>query len=605
MLSMEYACLEGISTGIRQGLHPQPRYGENLAVPATADFLPYPKRTPHGISVCLLSQGLPDQRPGGIATYTVNLANGLKELGCSVHVISCGKDWITEQRDGIWFHSVAGLPVSDQLVEAEDFPTAARNLAYSYAVRQKLLDIESRWGLGIVESPNWDAEGLFAALDHRMPLIVRAHSPLHIVAETQRWEVTKDLQLCSALEGLLMRHADGVSGSTKALFSAINERFEVAGKGFLVPLGIDVEASRRPAPPVKGKMILFVGRLERRKGIHVLLDAIPRVLEESETAHFEIVGVDCGAEDGESWEHAWGKVAGKMRNRVRFRGEVSKEELAGLYEACDIFVAPSLYESFGLVYLEAMARGKAVIGCQTGGIPEVVTDGETGILVPPGDAATLSDAIALLLRDERLAARLGAAGLRAYSELFTTKAMAQRTLDLYQRVVDNWEASAQVVWSASAMDLQREPNASVLWHPQTENAFLLVEAGAKRTPVYGPYMRLEKGLYRAEFKLWVDAVPYLSEQFGSVDVFSMTVGTLGARDFGKGDVAAGPGCVLDVYFSVMDGSAGDYEFRLHTTGVVPLCLRQIVVSKYSSRPFSVASISLPEVQAIALDPHSV
>lgn len=85
-----------------------------------------------------------------------------------------------------------------------------------------------------------------------------------------------------------------------------------------------------------------------------------------------------------------------------------------LYRDCDVFAAPSIYESFGLVYLEAMAHGKPAIGCLAGGVPEVVVDGATGLLIPPGDSAALARAILKLAQDEPLAEQMGAAGLARY-----------------------------------------------------------------------------------------------------------------------------------------------------------------------------------------------
>ena len=114
---------------------------------------------------------------------------------------------------------------------------------------------------------------------------------------------------------------------------------------------------------------------------------------------------------------------------MRFHGEVSQAELSRLYDSCDLFVAPSLYESFGLIYLEAMAWGKPVIACNSGGVGEVVIHGETGILVPPADSAALAGAILRILSDNDLARRLGDSGRQRYLESFTSSAMAERSSD--------------------------------------------------------------------------------------------------------------------------------------------------------------------------------
>ena len=80
-------------------------------------------------------------------------------------------------------------------------------------------------GLDVIESPNWDAEGLLATIEHRIPVVVRAHSPLFKVAETQGWPMNPDLQMCSSLEALLIRHSSAVLGSTAALLRLVGERF--------------------------------------------------------------------------------------------------------------------------------------------------------------------------------------------------------------------------------------------------------------------------------------------------------------------------------------------------------------------------------------------
>jgi len=580
---MEYRSLTGIVEGLRRGLDPHPLHQSIPSVSGNAEFERYTNGMDGTFSVCLLSQCLPDQTPGGIATYTLNLALGLRRLGCTVHVVSRGDSWSSELRDGIWFHTAASVPVDEGVLSAADYPISVKNLSYSNGVRRKLLDIESRWGLDAVESPNWDSEGLFAAMEHRAPTVVRAHSPIFKVAETQGWVCNDDLDLCCLLERLLIRHADLVTGSTVALLNLIDDEFDVGDKKALVPLGLDVMEAPAAEPATARKRVLFVGRLERRKGIHTLLDAIPQVLSSFDAVDFDITGMDGEADNGQTWNDFWNERAGGWRHRVRFHGEVGRAELCSLYAACDIFVAPSLYESFGQIYLEAAAYGKPAIGCRVGGIPEVVLDEETGILVPPGDAVSLADAILRLLNDDELAKRLGDAGRRRYLESFTLEAMARRSLEVYRRVARRRPSSSLAVWRGSAMDLRREPGSRVMWHPLTGATCLLIDRGNARTPVFGPYVKLPEGSYRAEFKLWIEPELAVDRRLGSVDVFSMKLGALGERAFGTADFAAGPGCVLDIYFTVTAASAEDYEFRLHTSGVAIVYLREIVVNRWLPR----------------------
>ena len=105
-------------------------------------------------------------------------------------------------------------------------------------------------------------------------------------------------------------------------------------------------------------------------------------------------------------------------------------------QTADLFVAPSLYESFGLVFLEAMRWGTPVIGTTAGGIPEIVEDGESGVLVPPSQPCQLARAIVGLLRNEDRRRRLGDAGRRRVETIFTVDRMAQRAAELYARTVE-------------------------------------------------------------------------------------------------------------------------------------------------------------------------
>jgi glycosyltransferase involved in cell wall biosynthesis/GT2 family glycosyltransferase len=573
-VKMEIACARGIAAGVRRGIHPQPPK-RIIADSRGLEFLPYSEPKQHGMSVCLLSQSLPDVSPGGIATYTSALARGLRRLGCTVHIVSKGDRYDSQLRDGIWHHTAAPIAMGrgDRL---ETHATAARNLAYSNGVRAKLLDIHARWGIDVIESPNWDAEGLLAAVEHRAPMVVRAHSPLFKVAETQGWEITADLEECIALEALLLRHADVVTGSTRAILGLMEGMVDPDARTALLPLGLDVQAEADTMPRNGTCKVLFVGRLEPRKGILTLLDAMPTVLEQSASVEFHIAGAD---ESGPaSWRQLWEHAGG--HERVKFHGEVSAGELLRLYRECDVFVAPSTYESFGLVYLEAMAHGKPVIGCRTGGVPEVVADGETGILIPPGDSSSLARAILRLAEDGEFANRLGSAGLARYRDSFTVDAMAARTAALFKKLAEAHKSAADVAWRGVIMDLRREPEAQVLWHGETEQLCLMIRKGAARTAVFGPYVALRPRDYRAEFKLWQGEPARAGARIVTVDVFSPKSGKLGERTFYAADFTGGPGSVLDIYFSLRGNAVDDAEFRVHTSGEVPLYLREVLVTEW-------------------------
>jgi phosphatidyl-myo-inositol dimannoside synthase len=172
-----------------------------------------------------------------------------------------------------------------------------------------------------------------------------------------------------------------------------------------------VAATSQPALPANfpaGRVILTVGRWlanERYKGMDTLIAALPRLL--ADWPDLQLVAV--GEGDDQRWLEQLADGCG-VRSHVHFLSGLSYPEVAACYAACEIFALPSGGEGFGLVYLEAMAYGKPVIGGAHGGAPEVIEDGKTGYLVHHGDAPQLATCIETLLADPVLGREMGARG---------------------------------------------------------------------------------------------------------------------------------------------------------------------------------------------------
>lgn len=205
----------------------------------------------------------------------------------------------------------------------------------------------------------------------------------------------------------------------------------------IIPNGIDVAAYQRTRPrlPVvqDGKInLLFVGRLEKRKGLVFLLRSLPYVKRHFPNLRLIVVG----AFEQEQLAEYRAIIEQAGLRDVVFEGLVSTEEKIAYYQGCDIFCAPAIgSESQGVVLLEAMAAGKPVVATDIEGYRSVVTDGEQGLLVPPADEAALAVALARLLADPGLRARLGAAG-RERAQQYDWVKVARRVLEYYEVVVD-------------------------------------------------------------------------------------------------------------------------------------------------------------------------
>lgn len=193
-------------------------------------------------------------------------------------------------------------------------------------------------------------------------------------------------------------------------------------------------AAREPAPMPglrreNRRLVAFVGRLNRWKGYELFVDAVTRVADRHPDVDFVVAG---DAPPGEAWrtDDLDRRIAeAGLGGRIRALGLVP--DGASVSEAADIVVIPSTWpEPFGLVALEAMRAGRAVVAAAHGGIPEIVEDQVSGVLVPPGDVAALASAIGSLLDDPQRMAALGAAARDRVETVFAV----DRTVDEVERV---------------------------------------------------------------------------------------------------------------------------------------------------------------------------
>ena len=243
-----------------------------------------------------------------------------------------------------------------------------------------------------------------------------------------RWKYRQvDCFLCasSMIQSMLVN--DGVPRERTAV---VYEGIDVSHVAAAPPLNVHAEFWLPTHAPVIGN----VAALVPHKGQRYLIDAAPLVIREIPDARFVIVGQ--------------GELESALQKQIRNHRLERKVLLAGfrpdvlsLHKGFDVFVMSSVTEGLGTSLLDAMASVRPVVATRTGGIPEVVEDGETGLLVPPRNPQALAHAIVRLLRDEPLRQRMAAAGLARVSAHFSADRMVQQTLDVYARLVDRRRAA--------------------------------------------------------------------------------------------------------------------------------------------------------------------
>jgi glycosyltransferase involved in cell wall biosynthesis len=261
----------------------------------------------------------------------------------------------------------------------------------------------------------------------RVPVVSHLHIENHFRRETAPALRRLDSWTARLCAGLV-----AVSEDTRR---AYERQGYPAGRIEVVYNGVDVADGAGPAGvraeldvPAEAPLLGEVARLCDVKGQRELIEALAELPE----ARLVLVGVDL--EQGGAYREALERDAERLgvRSRVVFAGR--RSDVPRVLDELDVFVLPSWTEGLPVVVLEAMAHGRAVVATAVGGTPEVVADGETGLLVPPRSPRALADALRRVLDDDELRRRLGEAGRRRVADRFTTASMTRRVLELYDEI---------------------------------------------------------------------------------------------------------------------------------------------------------------------------
>ena len=207
----------------------------------------------------------------------------------------------------------------------------------------------------------------------------------------------------------------------------------------VIPNGINIEdfdisyskeeCRERLGLPLDKNLILFFGVLIERKGVDILIKAMPKVIKNSPDTKLVIAGEGWFRKRLEKLSQTFG-----IENHVEFTGYIKEENKPLYYKATDLFVLPSLDECFGIVNLEAMACGTPIVASNVGGIPEIIKDKENGLLTPPKDPDALANAITYLLENEDVREKIGRNG-RKKVEDYSWDEIAEETEKVYKGAI--------------------------------------------------------------------------------------------------------------------------------------------------------------------------
>ena len=404
--------------------------------------------------VDLLTKEYPPFIYGGAGVHVNELAKVLRPLAdVRVHAFGGPREPGTEGADD----GVTGYP---EIAELDGANAALRTFGVDLEMAQ------GTEGTDLVHSHTWYANlaGHLAGLLHGVPHVISAHS-LEPLRPWKAEQLGGGYALSSWAEKTAYEAASGIIAVSNGMREDILRSYPAVDpeRVKVVHNGIDLEAWKHPqgqeadaqaAATLKRlgidpdrPTIVFVGRITRQKGL-------PHLLRACEQLPADVQVILCaGAPDTpEIKVEVEGLVAHLREKRtgvVWIEEMLPRHELIAVLAASDVFVCPSVYEPLGIVNLEAMAVGLPVVGSATGGIPDVIVDGETGLLVPieqvqdgtgtPIDPARfeadLAERLTTLVTDTEAAKAMGQAARRRVEEHFAWQAIAQRTMDVYNWVL--------------------------------------------------------------------------------------------------------------------------------------------------------------------------
>jgi len=260
---------------------------------------------------------------------------------------------------------------------------------------------------------------------------------------------------------LVVSCSEFVTRSIRAAFPAMADRCKT------VPMGLALEEfsfAAAPSQDPSSKRLLCVGRISPEKGIHVLLQAFELVIRQFPDATLTIVGPEWISPRGDitdlslkreviaSLEPFYnGRYLAQLREKlspaaaqsITFAGLVAHQDVPSFYEAADIYVCPSLYESFGVSVVEAMAASVPVVATRVGVVPELITDRRSGLLVDTNNAQAIADAIGELFRNAALRHSIASAARGTVGSQFSWETICSSLIRMYQNVPDANAASLE------------------------------------------------------------------------------------------------------------------------------------------------------------------
>jgi glycogen synthase len=376
-----------------------------------------------------------DPSCAGLSSYYFNLVQSLCELGHRIFLVVP-----EESAPGTAVPGLEVLTIRNRHLTANDGAKGlgalgrfARRLIFSIQVVRKIRQIDRSANIDLIVAPELFAPGLFVGFFMGHKLITRIHTPTYIGdAYNKRYRMTWIGNLLSLVERIQVSRSRGVSVASAHLASVIARDWRIPpDRIHVIPNSVQVEwvrnlAAKQPRE-IPGRYLLYFGRIERRKGVHVLSRSLSAVLATVPDISMVFVGRDCGLNKSILQENL------RFQDRIVFLDTLEKPRLFGIIRFAQLVILPSLFENLSNAGLEAMALGRPVIGTYGTAFEELIRDGINGFLVEPGNADALERKILSCLKASDLE-QIGRNGYETVLQ-FDSRKIAAQNIQFYRSML--------------------------------------------------------------------------------------------------------------------------------------------------------------------------
>ncbi len=372
---------------------------------------------------------------GGIGSRLAVLAPELARLGNEVHVLAPDGGPHEAERDGVRIH-LLGKREMGRLWPLTD---ARWGLAADRWLRE-------RGPFDVVLAPEWGGDAWRYARHKRAGrLITNLTTPLDVVLQLSGRPRSRGVRVQYAIQRRLERiqteRSDALLAVSRSLLRRTAGLWNIEGiPAATLPNPVDIDRVRRlaagkppPGFPAGGPVVAFSGRLEPRKGVEVLVEAMGAVWTRFPDAHLVLAGHDWSLRNGTMSERLR-TLAGPLAERLHLLGHLAPEQLLPALAAADVVALPSLWEAAGNAALEAMAAGCALVLTAGSGFDEVCRHSRDALLVPPGDPGALASALIDLIDDPEMRVRLGSSAAARARREHDSPVAAGRYADFFEAV---------------------------------------------------------------------------------------------------------------------------------------------------------------------------